>query len=408
MLVIDDTELDGSIKITDKDEQYGRRNVKDCLTFHSPMPIHNKWFPVHEPEVELGYVQGVFAYGCNWPFFAKLWKDKNSGCKYVSLVISSWRFHGEEKDGLSKIDENNYLENEIANILQKSGLEVLGRIQDAETLEEVVKHISNDGIIRYASEQTVLNIVCCLCKDRDGEPLIAYTIEVTEAYEDSSMKNRYNLEFEVYQGDDRRLDVMDRKVDKLKSNEDFKLRRLVVKEVIDEWDPEHLLSFAPDDEYDSENMFIAALINENSDIDEIAEAVCHVFSVMFSSSTSIFERYTSEKCANAAANIKNELEARRFGIKDTSGRQKLADDKAGKFIVAGDWVYYTNRSDVSKIYKVRTDGMERQKLNDDRSWDVTLDGNWLYYQNVSDEDRIYRINITGAERQKINDDDSAR
>ena len=68
------------------DKQLGHKTIEDCIQFRNPVPICRTQFPVSEPDVELGYVRGVFT-GIDCPFFAKLWRSKQNGLKYVTLVF---------------------------------------------------------------------------------------------------------------------------------------------------------------------------------------------------------------------------------------------------------------------------------------------------------------------------------
>jgi len=40
----------------------------------------------------------------------------------------------------------------------------------------------------------------------------------------------------------------------------------------------------------------------------------------------------------------------------------------GIVVQKGDWIYYQNRDDKNRIYKIKTDGSECQKINDDSSF----------------------------------------
>ena len=123
------------------------------------------------------------------------------------------------------------------------------------------------------------------------------------------------------------------------------------------------------------------------------------------------------------------------------GGVKIISTDAAWFInVLGDWIYYSNRDDNNRIYKIKTDGSGRATLTDGGSWFVTvvedwiyyisednhyqlakidLNGNnktiisedsawfiniadgWIYYTNRSDQDKIYRIKTDGSERTAV-------
>lgn len=55
----------------------------------------------------------------------------------------------------------------------------------------------------------------------------------------------------------------------------------IVKKNVDLWNPEELLPYAPDDEYDIESKQIAKQVKINHTVDELAEIVAQVFSKGF-------------------------------------------------------------------------------------------------------------------------------
>lgn len=84
--------------------------------------------------------------------------------------------------------------------------------------------------------------------------------------------------------------------------------------------------------------------------------------------------------------------------------QLTVDDDPMEIGIAGDWIYYVNNSDGTRLYRVKTDGTGRQRLNQDWSVDITVSGDWVYYVNNSDDMRLYRVRTDGSERQKLNDE----
>jgi hypothetical protein len=78
---------------------------------------------------------------------------------------------------------------------------------------------------------------------------------------------------------------------------------LIVKGVIDEYDPYGLLScHAPDNEYDLESAKIAELIDKNSTTDEIATIISEVFTHMFN------KDFPKADFIQAAHDIKNHFD----------------------------------------------------------------------------------------------------
>ena len=76
---------------------------------------------------------------------------------------------------------------------------------------------------------------------------------------------------------------------------------------------------------------------------------------------------------------------------------------------SGDWIYFRNDADSSKLYKVRTDGSGKTKLCDDKIYWLIILGNWIYYGVFfpalcanAELELIYKIRMDGTERQEIN------
>lgn len=92
---------------------------------------------------------------------------------------------------------------------------------------------------------------------------------------------------------------------------------------------------------------------------------------------------------------------------DGSERTCLNKDGSKYIIVAGDWIYYANRDDDSKLYKIRTDGSERTRLNNDNSIKICVAGDWIYYVNGDVNESLYKIRTDGSERTFLNEDSSA-
>lgn len=75
----------------------------------------------------------------------------------------------------------------------------------------------------------------------------------------------------------------------------------------------------------------------------------------------------------------------------------------GIVVQQDDWVFYIDRSDGSKIYKIHKDGEGKVKLSDDASAFLNIEGGWLYYVNISDNGYIYKMKDDGTNRTKICD-----
>ena len=74
------------------------------------------------------------------------------------------------------------------------------------------------------------------------------------------------------------------------------------------------------------------------------------------------------------------------------------------YSVVGDWVYYTDYSATSYLYRMRVDGTEGARLNSDISIHAIAVGDWIYYQNNRDNGYIYRMRTDGTMKTRLNDD----
>ncbi|MPN37187.1 hypothetical protein SDC9_184703 [bioreactor metagenome] len=106
----------------------------------------------------------------------------------------------------------------------------------------------------------------------------------------------------------------------------------------------------------------------------------------------------------------NESDGSRIYKMRTDGTEKtpLNDEESGYMNVAGDWIYFTNESDGGKIYKIRTDGTERTILGGDKCSYINVADGWIFYANQSDGGKLYKIGIDGTGCTKLSDDENCR
>lgn len=91
---------------------------------------------------------------------------------------------------------------------------------------------------------------------------------------------------------------------------------------------------------------------------------------------------------------------------DGSGHTKLNDEASGDINVSGGWIYYIHCRGCT-LYKIRTDGSEQTKLCDDQAVGICNAGDWIYYVNYSDHTKLYKIRTDGSERTKVSDDSTS-
>jgi hypothetical protein len=82
---------------------------------------------------------------------------------------------------------------------------------------------------------------------------------------------------------------------------------------------------------------------------------------------------------------------------------KLADEKCSETFISGDWVYYYNET---AIYKIRTDGTHKTKIINNNGTFINIEDDWIYYANEKDNLKIYKVKTDGTNSTKVNDDTS--
>ena len=80
---------------------------------------------------------------------------------------------------------------------------------------------------------------------------------------------------------------------------------------------------------------------------------------------------------------------------DGSNKTKLNDDKTGTINFKDGWIYYNNRSDEGKIYKIRLDGSDKTKVSDINYQKISMAGDWIYYP-TDIYGTTYRVRIDGT------------
>ena len=92
---------------------------------------------------------------------------------------------------------------------------------------------------------------------------------------------------------------------------------------------------------------------------------------------------------------------------DGSGRTPIIEEGAWYLTLVDGWLYYLDQDDEYRIYKINIDGNNRVALGDTSAWFLQVDESWVYYVNLDDEGKIYKVSINGGDSEKINDDSSA-
>ncbi len=91
---------------------------------------------------------------------------------------------------------------------------------------------------------------------------------------------------------------------------------------------------------------------------------------------------------------------------DGTDKRELTSDAAGTLNVHNGWIYYSNKEDGYKLYKIKVDGSDRTKLSDhDEINAITIVGDWVFYTRglsvMSGDSSVYMMKLDGSEQRKI-------
>ncbi|WP_052314851.1 cell wall-binding repeat-containing protein [Desulfosporosinus meridiei] len=91
---------------------------------------------------------------------------------------------------------------------------------------------------------------------------------------------------------------------------------------------------------------------------------------------------------------------------DGTGKREVTSDAAGALNVHNSWIYYSNKADGYKLYKVKLDGTSRTKLTDkDEVSAITIVGDWVFFTRglsvMSMDPSVYMMKQDGSKLQKI-------
>jgi hypothetical protein len=91
---------------------------------------------------------------------------------------------------------------------------------------------------------------------------------------------------------------------------------------------------------------------------------------------------------------------------DGTEKKEVTSDAAGTLNVHNGWIYYSNKEDGHKLYKIRIDGSSRIKLSDqDEIETINIVGDWVFYTRglsvMSMDSSVYMMKLDGSEHRKI-------
>lgn len=87
---------------------------------------------------------------------------------------------------------------------------------------------------------------------------------------------------------------------------------------------------------------------------------------------------------------------------DGTGDIKLCEDRVTNINLYGDWIYYINKSDNMKVYRVKTDGSQRVRHNDAKTIGISVYNNLVY---CLVDYKIEVTNLDGTGKTILNSDD---
>jgi transglutaminase/protease-like cytokinesis protein 3 len=69
--------------------------------------------------------------------------------------------------------------------------------------------------------------------------------------------------------------------------------------------------------------------------------------------------------------------------------------------VCEDTVFYSNKSDDNKLYKINGDGTGKAKLSNNKATFINASHDYVYYVNYLDNENLYKIPVIGGKSEKI-------
>ncbi|WP_167693430.1 DUF5050 domain-containing protein [Sporosarcina ureae] len=65
------------------------------------------------------------------------------------------------------------------------------------------------------------------------------------------------------------------------------------------------------------------------------------------------------------------------------------------------WIYYANKNDDIKLYKMKSDGSADQRLANIRANELVVYNNWIYFSNYSNGGYLYKMRTDGSSLTEI-------
>ncbi|MBC2723873.1 MAG: DUF5050 domain-containing protein, partial [Desulfosporosinus sp.] len=91
---------------------------------------------------------------------------------------------------------------------------------------------------------------------------------------------------------------------------------------------------------------------------------------------------------------------------DGTDKKEVTSDATETLNVHNGWIYYSNKEDGYKLYKIQIDGSGRTKLSDqDEINAINIVGDWVFYTRglsvMTGDSSVYMMKLDGSEQGKI-------
>ena len=193
-------------------------------------------------------------------------------------------------------------------LLQSVRLTPLFRYESNTIIQKILLQLHKDGLIIWRNIDTesiygtkdFQKAFVSAAKTLSEDFIEEYHISIDNNDKQGNEKYKTTKYFEKNEKRDILKAFCDNGIPKQEDREMF----LDMREIMNYWDLANLISWgAPEDEYDSENDLIMALVNQSSSQDEITDVIHNVFRAMFNDWNK--SRYTFDECIPVAEEIKD-------------------------------------------------------------------------------------------------------
>lgn len=80
---------------------------------------------------------------------------------------------------------------------------------------------------------------------------------------------------------------------------------------------------------------------------------------------------------------------------------RINEDTSSNINVYGEFIYYSNKNDGGKLYRINKDGSNKTLLCTNSCDFINITENWIYYVNKEDGGNLYKIKFDGSNKVKL-------